>query len=127
MSKQPPPSKSSAIRSWRAQVWAWVLFAALLKGLVPHAALASLAMSGDPLLTWCAPGSKAGRGEQPATGQAIAQVHCVCASMADGALPVPVLSPSLVPSDPGSGLLSQTLDTRSSARLLPPVRGPPSL
>jgi len=126
MSATPSLQSSSALKGWRARAWAWVLFLALFKGLIPHAALAAVTMAGDPALVWCAPGSPVVEGKA-ANAMAATAHACVCASAGDAALP------------PGLGAAPQAVSTADSLpsilhtaaspqRLLPPpARGPPTL
>ena len=128
MSMSHPPAAPIALKGWRARAWAWVLFLALFKGLVSHAALASVLMQGDPALVWCAPGLPSASGESTAMGGMSAASHaCVCASAGDGGLPfesVGVLprsaSHDLPPVLPNANLVAQR-------PLPPPARGPPVL
>lgn len=69
------PLSQQHLTGWRSQAWALVLFVALLRGLLPHAALAGLLDNGNPELAWCAPG-KAPPGEDRALA---AHAACVCA------------------------------------------------
>lgn len=120
-------ANTHALKGWRARAWAWVLFVALLKGLIPHAALASVVMNGDPALVWCASGAAA-TGEGKTTGGMGAAAHdCVCAAAGDGALPQggAALSPIVA----AHQLPQPTLQTAAEARkfLSPPARGPPTL
>lgn len=122
------PTTATALKGWRARAWAWVLFLALFKGLVPHAALASVLMQGDPALVWCAPGLPGAGGESKAAGNMSAAQHaCVCASAGDGALPlkmVDALPRSAAHGQPQASLHSTVLALRP---LPPPARGPPVL
>lgn len=128
MSTSHPPVAATALKGWRARAWAWVLFLALFKGLVPHAALASVLMQGDPALVWCAPGLPSAGGESKAMGGVSAAAHaCVCASAGDGALPTESLAAlprSAEHDQPQASPLSTVLALRS---LPPPARGPPVL
>ena len=49
-------SPQQLLTGWRSQAWSLVLFVALLRGLVPPAALAALLDDGRPPLAYCAPG-----------------------------------------------------------------------
>lgn len=122
------PPAATALKGWRARAWAWVLFLALFKGLVPHAALASVLMQGDPALVWCAPGLPGAAGEgKAAGGMSAAQHACVCASAGDGALPsgsAEALPRSAAHGEPQASLRSTVLALRA---LPPPARGPPVL
>lgn len=118
----------AALGGWRARVWAWVLFVALLKGLIPHAALASALMQGDPTLVWCAPGLPAVAGEGKAAGEMSSAAHaCVCASTDEV-----TLLPGKVGPLPGGNTHESSQHANRTAviaqRLLPPpARGPPAL
>lgn len=115
----------TVLRGWRQRAWAWVLFVALLKGLIPHTALAAVVMSGSPQLMWCAPGATgATQGGKAAAQQASAH-GCVCATAGDGVLPFKAPAAAQPPEpDP-------TTDTAAPAQhialrvLPPPARGPP--
>ncbi|MDO9451808.1 MAG: hypothetical protein Q7J29_03015 [Stagnimonas sp.] len=120
--------RNAALNGWRARVWAWVLFLALFKGLIPHAALASVLMRGEPALVWCAPGAAAISSEGKSSASLPGELHaCVCAAAADGALP----------SDPSAAVYGRMAPVQPSAVAaiasdaqpvwLPPVRGPPAL
>ena len=128
MKHVPHLPRNAALNGWRARAWAWVLFLALFKGLIPHAALAGVLMRGDPALVWCAPGSPAVSSEGKSSATMPGEAHaCVCAAAADGALPV----------DPSAALYARMATVQPLAvsaialdaqRLwLPPVRGPPTL
>lgn len=115
---------STALQGWRARLWAWVFFAALLKGLVPHAALAAALMTGEPSLSWCAPGTAAeGANSQRANGAS--EHSCVCASGFDAAAVGDGLA--FQPGDTAPLAVAPTRIARSSAaHRLPPARGPPA-
>lgn len=126
MSTAHAPHNSAVLKGWRAQIWAWVLFVALFRGLIPHAAIASVVMDGNPALLWCAPGS--GSVESKAASVGMGAAHdCVCASAGDGAMPLRrVLLPTL------AGVRQQSQSSfqneATTQRVLPPpARGPPSL
>ncbi|MES2883432.1 MAG: hypothetical protein V4709_01405 [Pseudomonadota bacterium] len=125
---RPRPTAASALKGWRARAWAWVLFIALFKGLVPQAALASVLMQGDPALVWCAPGLPSVSGDGKAVGGMSAAGHaCVCASAGDGALPllpVEALPRSAAHDQPQASPRSTLL---AQPPLPPPARGPPAL
>ena len=80
-------SPSRANRSPAARhslVWSLLLFVALLRGLVPHAALAALVDDGSPELRWCAPTP----GSPPASAADLAAAFaahsdCACAPASD--------------------------------------------
>ena len=81
---------SQYLTGWRSQAWGLVLFVALLRGLLPHAALAGLLDNGNPEPAWCAPG-KLPPGEAKAL---VAHAACVCAPAGesfDGPRSAPVL------------------------------------
>lgn len=115
---------STTLQGWRARLWAWVFFAALLKGLIPHAALAAALMTGEPSLSWCAPGATTESGTAQRAGS-VGEHSCVCASGFDAA-------------DVGGGLAFQPGDSAppviappriaraSATHRLPPARGPPA-
>lgn len=123
------PSKAPAlttVRGWRARAWAWVLFLALFKGLVPHAALAAALNPGGPALLWCAPGKeriddRSAGAETPASAQ-----HCVCATFGDasGAVTAQALPPLLLGHERTA--MAPPAPVAQRALWLPPVRGPPS-
>lgn len=127
-SRTAPTQPPAALCGWRARVWSGVLFMALLKGLIPHAALASALMQGTPALVWCAPGLAAATGESKAAVEMSGASHaCVCAFAGDGAL-----LPGKVGPTPSGSTHDQPLARTHSAAiakrlLLPPVRGPPAL
>lgn len=125
MSEQSPTRNAPALRAWRARAWAWVLFIALCKGLIPHAALASVVMDGSPALFWCAPGS--GAASEAAPGMSSTAHDCVCASIGDGALPLGAIE--LRPAAPVAlPQIASLPPVFAAARLrLPPARGPPQL
>jgi len=123
-----PMSNANTLQGWRAHAWAWVLFAALVKGLIPHAALAGAVMTGDPALVWCAPGKVAGSSEAGASGAIAGAEHgCVCAASGDGGvLPGHTVSPLA----PTVVLKPQPLLLAAASKLRPwppPARGPPML
>jgi len=123
------PSKAPTqitVRGWRARAWAWVLFLALFKGLVPHAALAAALMPGGPALLWCAPGKnpvedRSAGAEAPASAQ-----HCVCATFGDasGAVTAHALPPLRFGHERMA--VASPAPVAQQALWLPPVRGPPS-
>ena len=123
----PAPTSQPGLKGWRARLWAWVLFAALLKGLIPHAALAAVLMHGDPAALLCAPGASAGKtGAQASVAQGSTHAPCVCAAMGDGALP-PACAPVLRVA--GAQRVEVPAPALSLARIpahLPPARGPPA-
>lgn len=116
-------SEPTSLRGWRSRAWGLVLFVALLRGLVPHAALAALLDDGRPQLAYCAPGKVV----PGAAAEALAaHGHCVCAPAGESlstavvlfvrAQPVPVAMP-----------LARSLVR--PAEQTPPIRlarGPPS-
>lgn len=118
MSTRPP---QSPLAGWRSQAWSLVLFVALLRGLLPHAALAGLLDNGNPQLAWCAPGkAPASPVSAPATHAA-----CVCApageALATSGLPPPL---ALLPVARGHSPASAV----GAAGIDPPdlrARGPP--
>ena len=125
MSRPNPVVKTPPLRGWRARLWAWVLFVALFKGLVPHAALASVMMDGSPALLWCAPGTP---GQAEAGGAKMAAAHdCVCASSGDGALPLPGSAIPAAEAGQSQGLTRQPPWIAAAQWRLPPARGPPSV
>jgi len=90
MSIRPP---QQPLTGWRSQAWSLVLFVALLRGLLPHAALAGLLDNGNPQLAWCAPGkAPVGQLSTPA-----AHAACVCApageALTTSGLPPPMALP----------------------------------
>ncbi|MES2682776.1 MAG: hypothetical protein V4650_04595 [Pseudomonadota bacterium] len=114
------------LRGWRARLWAWVLFVALFRGLIPHAALASVMMDGNPALLWCAPGSSA-LAETKSGGVMAAAHDCACASSGDGGLP---LGRQAIPASQAGqpqALLLQPQRIAATQWRLPPARGPPAL
>ena len=118
----------AALGGWRARVWAWVLFAALFKGLIPHAALASVLMQGDPALLWCAPGTPGTAAAGKASDEMAGAEHaCVCASAGEATL-LPG-KPGLLPTDRAQADPQRLIHTAAfTPRLLPPpARGPPAL
>lgn len=125
LSAQAPAN--TTVRGWRAHAWAWVLFLALFKGLVPHAALAAALMPGGPALLWCAPGKapiddRSAAAETPASAQ-----HCVCATFGGDAasgLPEPALRPEAAAHEQLA--LAAVHSVAEHTLWLPPVRGPPS-
>lgn len=126
MAHPPKAPALTTVRGWRARAWAWVLFLALFKGLVPHAALAAALMPGGPALLWCAPGKeriddRSAGAETPASAQ-----HCVCATFGDaaGAVTPPALPP-LLSGHERMAVATPVLVARQTL-WLPPVRGPPS-
>ena len=126
MSSAPASHRTAALSGWRAQLWAWVLFVALFRGLIPHAALASAVMDGDPALVWCAPGAGAVQGK--AVSSLMGAVHdCVCASAGDGAMPLGHVIQSIHSAAPGLALPSQAPALAAHQVLPPPARGPPLL
>lgn len=128
MSNAPPLLQAPVLKGWRARVWAWVLFVALLKGLIPHAALASALMSGDPALVWCALGAQSSAGEAKATGGMSAAAHsCVCASSGDAAMPLVRSSDATAPRTHAPALRQPDLVVVTQRLLPPPARGPPAL
>lgn len=90
----------NSLRGWRSQAWSLVLFVALLRGLVPHAALAALLDDGRPQLAYCAPGKAVPKAAAEAMA---AHGHCVCApagealsptaASAAASLPLPATAP----------------------------------
>lgn len=118
------PAISHALRGWRARAWAWVLFAALVKGLIPHAALASVAMQGDPALIWCAPGAGA---IEMAGGMSASAHDCVCASASDGAPSLAVHEQATAGNRHQQALPLQRVAVAERRLLPPPARGPPTL
>ena len=118
----PAPTSQPGLKGWRARLWAWVLFAALLKGLIPHAALAAGMMSGDPALLWCAPGK--GVAGMPAAAEP--PHDCVCApSSAEGTGHETALSPRPVAQHAAHPSAAGT--TPASPRTRPPPScGPPA-
>lgn len=125
MSDQRPAINAPALQGWRSRAWAWVLFVALCKGLIPHVALASVVMDGSPAMVWCAPGTAAASEAKPGMGS---MVHaCVCASAGDGALPLSGAELlASVASQPSPQTLSHSAFAVERLRL-PPARGPPLL
>ena len=120
-------ASAPALQGWRARAWAWVLFLALFKGLIPHAALASVMMDGSPALLWCAPGAGSQVEGKPGAAMTAAAHDCVCASSADSAAPP---KPAAVPT--ALALNAQPLRPLNSLlavsqQRLPPARGPPAL
>lgn len=118
----------TALRGWRARVWAWVLFAALLKGLVPHAALASMVMGNDPAAVLCSPSLSNGvldaKAEQ-ASSQMAGHAHCLCANGDATGLP-PMRFSALGPPSLGAPPLTRLRTAFASAEYFwPPSRGPP--
>ena len=108
---------------WRAHAWSLALFAALLQGLLPHAAMAGLLTGSDPALVWCAPALEGRTAVGDASPSAAAATHlpCICAASSEGALPLSqgglaVLAPELRASD----------NNCPAARLAAPVRLPPA-
>ena len=125
MSDQRPALNPTALQGWRARAWAWVLFVALCKGLIPHAALASVVMDGSPALVWCAPGTTAT--SEAAPGMSSTAHDCVCASAGDGALPLSGVEwPALTLASPTPQTWLPLAFAAERLRL-PPARGPPLL
>jgi len=124
---QHTPPAHAALRGWRAELWAWVLFAALLKGLIPHAALAAVMMPGTPVLSWCAPGLAPANTDELASGidRSSTSQHCVCALAGDGVLPM--VSMHWLAGQDHDALWLRPLQTAHprTQRWLPPARGPP--
>jgi hypothetical protein len=122
------PKPSNTLRGWRARVWAWVFFVALLKGLIPHAALAAVVMGGDPAAVLCAPALGNGAvnaGAEAAASQMASHGHCLCASMGDGAPPQVPLAPGFLTAQPARVLRSVAVAAVCCDTRLPPARGPP--
>ena len=118
-----PRSEPTSLRGWRSQAWSLVLFVALLRGLVPHAALAALLDDGRPQLAYCAPG-KALPG---AAAEALAaHGHCVCAPAGESLSPSAALGLPAMPAPVAVALSSSEV---RPAEQNPPIRlarGPPS-
>lgn len=93
MSATPHPNSIMPLYGWRAKAWAWVLFLALFKGLVPHAALAAAIHSGDPTAIFCNPSKTAeDRADAAASGKTMPSMGvCICASGFNAPLAAPVL------------------------------------
>lgn len=123
MSEQSPALNAAALRGWRAHAWAWVLFIALCKGLIPHAALASVVMDDSPALVWCAPG--AGTASEGTSSMSSMAHGCVSASAGDGALPLGGIELLVAAASlplPSAVLRPAFVTDRLR---LPPARGPP--
>lgn len=126
MAYPPKAPALTTVRGWRARAWAWVLFLALFKGLVPHAALAAALMPGGPALLWCAPGKdriedRSAGAETPASAQ-----HCVCATFSDASSTATDLAPPPPACRHEALEVTATAPTDRPSLWLPPPRGPPS-
>ena len=108
-------------------VWSLVLFVALLRGLVPHTALAALVDDGGPPLRWCAPTP----GSPPAPGADLAAAFaahagCVCAPAADLLGPAPVAVLPLLPAALPPRGSAVTAGHPAGPTLPARARGPPA-
>ena len=116
------------LQGWRARLWAWVLFVALFKGLVPHAALASALMEASPALIWCAPGASSAVADVPSTSSMGLLAHaCVCASASDGGVPLSRTAVSFPPVVQAQVALHRGDAPARTLGRLPPARGPPQV
>ena len=107
---------------WRSQAWSLVLFVALLRGLLPHAALAALINDGRPELAYCAPGKAVGS----ASAALGAHAQCVCAPAAEALAGAP-LAPAAMVFPTASTLARADARPVGVIRPLPArARGPPS-
>lgn len=120
---------TTALRGWRASWWSLVLFIALFRGLVPHAALAGALMPGDPAQAWCSPRLEAtDLGGAAALSTVLDNAHdCVCAGSGDSALPTGVAaSPQAGAGDARPLPAARSTTPRRLVRP-PPARGPPAV
>lgn len=116
-------SEPTSLRGWRSQAWSLVLFVALLRGLVPHAALAALLDDGRPQLAYCAPG-KALPG---ASAEALAaHGHCVCAPAGESLSPVAGAALAALPAAPEAPLALVVVRPSQQTPPISRARGPPS-
>ncbi|ROH91722.1 hypothetical protein ED208_04870 [Stagnimonas aquatica] len=114
---------STSLRGWRSQAWGLVLFVALLRGLVPHAALAALLDDGRPQLAYCAPG-KAVPG---AAAEAMAaHAQCVCAPAGESLSPVAGAALAASPAAPEAPLALTAVRPPQQTSPIRRARGPPS-
>lgn len=121
-----PSLPTRRLTGWRCQAWSLLLFSALLRGLVPHAALAAVLDDGSPRLSWCAPG--AGGPSQPVDLAATLAAHaqCACATAGDAWVSGPAMP---VPDRPQSDavLIVAGIEARFAPRYRgSQARGPPS-
>lgn len=126
MSTERPSTNAAALSGWRARAWAWVLFVALFKGLIPHAALASVMMDGNPALVWCAPGSQSAAGEAKAAS-VMADHSCICASAGDSSPPPVRMAAPFAAGAHNATSQPQHLAVAPQRLLPPPARGPPTV
>jgi hypothetical protein len=121
-------SPQTALRGWRARAWAWVLFIALLKGLVPHAALAAMNAGSDPTAVLCTPALATGVIDvqaEHAASQMAGHAHCLCASGDAATLPPLVFMALALPATNLENPAAIRAAFVSNTRPLPPSRGPP--
>ena len=125
MTSSPATPRNPSAR--HSLVWSLLLFVALLRGLVPHTALAALVDDGSPQLRWCAPTP----GSPPASGADLAaafaaHADCVCAPAADLLGPAPVAALPVIPHAlPPRGTVVAAGDSAGPA-LPTRARGPPA-
>ncbi|MDP3857199.1 MAG: hypothetical protein Q8Q73_05465 [Stagnimonas sp.] len=89
-----PNRPQQHLAGWRSRAWSLVLFVALLRGLLPHAALAGLLDDGSPQLAWCAPGKTA----PGATDARTAHLQCICAPSGEATISPAWISVLALPS-----------------------------
>jgi hypothetical protein len=115
-------SEPTSLHGWRSRAWSLVLFVALLRGLVPHAALAALLDDGRPQLAYCAQG-KAVPG---AAAEALAaHAHCVCAPAGESLSPTAALALRMPPRLAAAPLALPATRLVERAPPLALARGPP--
>ncbi len=101
-----------------------MLFVALFKGLVPHAAIASVVMQGATGVVWCAPGGSTTAAA--ADAQTAMTEGCLCANAGDGAMPL-LAQAAAAALKPAVQVPSVRAARPGVSRVwLPPARGPPA-
>lgn len=117
-----PAQAVNVRRNWHVRALVWVLFFALLRGLVPHVALAAIATHADPVQIFCL-------GDAPQFSASATKTHghesCVCASGHDGFSQAPQPSVAYLPAA-SKQTLCGLAEKQGLTAVLPPACGPPS-